>query len=182
MVEYLKTRPDIDGDNLGVYLQSFAGLYAVKLALVDPNVKAAVNVGGPIHLAFTPEHIKKVPDVMIATIANAMHEDPDITFKELAARAEAMSLGKQGLLKEPERQAALLSINGDLDLLVPIEDLYIISQSGIKQEEWVYEGDGHCAPNNLKEHGPKAAAWLKKHLTREDEPAEGAADSPQPEQ
>ena len=182
VVEYLKTRPDIDGDNLGVYLQSFAGLYAVKLALVDPNVKAAVNVGGPIHLAFTPEHIKKVPDVMIATIANAMHEDPDITFKELAARAETMSLGTQGLLKEPERQAALLSINGDLDLLVPIEDLYIISQSGIKQEEWVYEGDGHCAPDSLKEHGPRAAAWLKKHLTEEDEPAEGAIESSQLDQ
>ncbi|UCD58184.1 MAG: alpha/beta hydrolase, partial [Candidatus Hydrogenedentota bacterium] len=72
VVEYLKTRSDIDGDNIGVYLQSFAGLFAVKLAIVDPNVKAAVNVGGPIHMAFTPEHIKKVPDVMIATIAHAM--------------------------------------------------------------------------------------------------------------
>ena len=167
VIEYLKTRPELDGENIGVYLQSFAGLYAVKLALVDPNVKAAVNIGGPIHLAYTPEHIKKTPDVMIKTIAHAMGQDPGLGFEEMVAMAEPMSLGRQDLLKEPERQAALLSINGDEDPLVPIDDLFIISKSGIEQEEWVYEGDGHCAPNNLKEHAPKAASWLKRHLTRE---------------
>jgi len=181
VLQYLKTRPDLDGDNMGVYLQSFAGLYAVKLALVDPNVKAAVNVGGPIHLAFTPEHIKVVPDFMTATIAHAMGEDPKAGFKTIVAKAEPMSLGKQELLKKPERQAALLSINGDQDPLVPIDDLYIISQSGIEQEEWVYEGDGHCASENLKEHGPKAAAWLKKHLSREEEPAEADPESDEAE-
>jgi pimeloyl-ACP methyl ester carboxylesterase len=164
-IEYLKNRSDLDGDNVGVFLQSFAGLFAVKLALVDPNIKAAVNIGGPIHLAYTPEHVKKVPDVMIATISHAMGADPDSGFKEMVARAEPMSLGKQGLLKEPARQAALLSINGDQDHLVPIDDLYIISKSGIKQEEWVYEGDGHCAPNNMPEFAPEAAAWLKGRLT-----------------
>ena len=165
VIDYLKTRSDLDGENVGVFLQSFAGLFAVKLALVDPNVKAAVNIGGPIHLAYTAEHIKKVPDVMIATIANAMGNDPDIGFKKMVATAEPMSLGSQGLLKQPERQAALLSINGDQDPLVPIDDLYIISKSGIVQEEWVYEGDGHCAPNNMHEFAPKAAAWLKGYLT-----------------
>jgi len=179
VVEYLRTRPDVDGDNVGVYLQSFAGLFAVKLALVDPNVKAAVNIGGPIHLAFTRSHIKKVPDFMIATIAHAMGQDPDMGFSEMVANTEPMSLGKQGLLEKPERQAALLSINGDQDHLVPIDDLYIISQKGIEQEEWVYEGDGHCAPNNAAEYAPKAAAWLKKHLSRTEQPVSLGMGSPE---
>jgi esterase FrsA len=170
VVDYLKTRSELDGENIAVYLQSFAGLYAVKLALVDPDVKAAVNIGGPIHLAFTPEHIKKVPDVMIKTIANAMGEDLDASFKTMVAKAGPMSLDKQGLLTRPERQAALLSINGDLDELVPIEDLYIISDRGIEQEQWVYEGDRHCATEHLEEYAPKAAAWLKQHLSRAEEP------------
>lgn len=175
VVDYLKTRPELDGENIAVYLQSFAGLFAVKLALVDPDIKAAVNIGGPIHLAFTPEHIKKVPDVMIATIAHAMGEDPNAGFKTMVARAEPMSLGKQGLLKKPERQAALLSINGDQDHLVPIEDLYIISESGIEQEEWVYEGDRHCATEHLEEYAPKAASWLKAHFSGDQE---SGAESP----
>ncbi len=166
VLKYLKTRPDIDGDNMGVYLQSFAGLFAVKLALVDPNVKAAVNIGGPIHLAFTREHIKKVPEVMVRTIGSAMKVDmSDTSVQRQVSLSKPMSLQEQGLLKKPERQAALLSINGDKDPLVPIDDLYIISKSGIQQEEWVYAGDGHCAPKNQKEYAPKAAAWLKQHLS-----------------
>jgi hypothetical protein len=106
---------------------------------------------------------------MVKTIANAMREDLDAGFGEMVSRAKPMSLGEQGLLKKPARQAALLSINGDQDPLVPIEDLFIISKSGIQQDEWVYEGDGHCAPNNLKEHAPKAATWLKAHLARPEE-------------
>ena len=176
-IEYLKTRPDVDGDNIGVYLVSFAGNFAVKLALVDPNIKAAVNVGGPIELAFTPEHIKIVPDVMVATIAHAMGEDPDAGFKAMVENAKPMALSAQGLLKKPERQAALLSINGDQDPLVPIEDVYVISENGIEQDQWVYEGDGHCASENTKEHAPKAAAWLKMHLTAAEEPAEEPSDS-----
>lgn len=164
VVDYLKDRPELDGENVGVYLQSFAGVFAVKLALVDPDVKAAVNVGGPIHLAYTPKHIRKVPDFMVATISHAMRQEPGAGLDEMVEAAGPMSLGEQGLLKTPERQAALLSINGDEDELVPIEDLYIISESGIEQEEWVYEGDGHCAPENMKEHAPRAAAWLKENL------------------
>lgn len=185
VLEYLKSRPELDGERMGVYLQSFAGLFAVKLALVDPNVRAAVNVGGPIHLAFTPEHIKKVPDVMVATIAHAMREKPDVSFKKLVARAEPMSLAKQGLLQKPERQAALLSINGDQDELVPIEDLYIISDSGIEQDEWVYAGDGHCAPNNMSLHAPKAATWLRERLSGETRsgknPKASQSEEPKPE-
>lgn len=176
VIEYLKTRPELDGENVGVYLLSFAGQFAVKLALVDPNVKAAVNLGGPIHLAFTADHIKKVPDVMVKTIANAMRADENTSFDEMVALAKPMSLGEQGLLKKPERQAPLLSINGDKDPLVPIDDLYIISKSGIQQEEWVYAGDGHCASDNAKTHVPKAAAWLKQHLSKVGEPiAAGSA-------
>jgi esterase FrsA len=169
-IEYLKALPAVDGENIGVYLQSFAGLFAVKLALIDPNIKAAVNIGGPIHLAFTREHIKKVPDVMIATIAHAMQVDLADDLDRRVQVSAPMSLQRQGLLKKPEWQATLLSINGDQDPLVPIDDLYLISQSGIEQEQWVYEGDGHCAHKNMKQYAPKAAAWLKAHLSQQPEP------------
>ncbi|RJP18683.1 MAG: alpha/beta hydrolase [Candidatus Abyssobacteria bacterium SURF_5] len=169
VIEYFKDHPAVDGEQIGVYLQSFAGLFAVKLALVDPNVKAAVNIGGPIHLAFTREHIRKVPDVMIATIAHAMRTELENNLDRQVEVSEPMSLKQQGLLKTPERQAALLSINGDLDPLVPIEDLYIISRAGIQQEEWVYKGDGHCAHDSMVEYVPKAAAWLKTRLTQQED-------------
>jgi pimeloyl-ACP methyl ester carboxylesterase len=164
VLEYLKTRPDLDGERMAVYLQSFAGYYAVKLALLDPNVKAAVNIGGPIHLSFTLEHAKSVHEGMIKTIAHAMGEDLDLTLSEMIEKIEPFSLERQGLLRPPARQAPLLSINGDQDTLVTIEDLYVISRSGIVQEEWVYAGDRHCATDHASEHIPKAAAWIKAQL------------------
>lgn len=165
VIEYLKTRPEIDGERLGVYLQSFAGYFAVKLAVTNPDVMAAVNIGGPIHHSFLQANITRVPAVMVKTIAHGMGEDPNIELQRMLELSKLFSLGEQGLLQKPARQAALLSINGDLDPLVAIEDLYVISKSGIAQEEWVYEGDGHCAPENAHEHVPKSAAWLKTKLT-----------------
>jgi esterase FrsA len=162
--EYLKTRPDLDGERIGAYLQSFAGYYAVKLAVSDPNLKAAVNLGGPIHLSFTLEHAETVPEMMVKTIAHAMREDMDQPLSEMAEKIAAMSLDRLGLLAPPEHQAALLSINGDRDPLVTIDDLGIISERGIRQEEWVYPGDGHCASAHAREHVPKAAAWLRARL------------------
>jgi len=164
VLEYLKTRPDLDGDRMAVYLQSFAGYYAVKLALLDPNVKAAVNIGGPIHHSFTLEHAETVHQGMVKTIAHAMGEDIDQPIAEMIEKIAPFSLERQGLLRAPERQAPLLSINGDQDALVTIDDLYIISESGIAQEEWVYPGDGHCASDNASEHVPKAAAWIRAQL------------------
>ena len=166
VLEYLKTRPELDGDRMAVHLQSFAGYYAVKLALLDPNVKAAVNVGGPIHLSFTVEHAENVHQGMIKTIAHAMGEELDQPIEEMIAKIEPFSLERQGLLKTPDRQAPLLSINGDQDLLVTIDDLYIISESGIAQEEWVYEGEGLGASATASEHVPKAVAWMKDQLSR----------------
>jgi hypothetical protein len=89
----------------------------------------------------------------------------DQPLKQMVEKIEAMSLQRLGLLEPAARQAALLSINGDRDPLVAIDDLYLISQSGIAQEEWVYPGDGHCASANARKHIPRAAAWLKARLT-----------------
>jgi hypothetical protein len=84
---------------------------------------------------------------------------------QLILQIEPFSLEKQGLLAPPERQGALLSINRDQDTLVTIEDLHIISRSGIEQEEWVYPGYSHCAPESFPEHIPRSAAWLRARLT-----------------
>lgn len=164
VLDYLQTRPDVDGDRMAVYLRSFAGYFAVKLALTNDDVKAAVNVGGPIALAFTREHAEVIPIEMFHTVGHAMGVDPDISYKDAVPLFEALSLDTAGLLQPPVRQAPLLSINGDQDVLVPIADLYIISERGIEQEEWVYAGDGHTAGANAAEHIPKSAAWIKARL------------------
>ena len=161
-IEHLKTRQDIDGNRVGLLMISFGGYFAVRLALTNPAVKAAVNVGGPIVVSFTPEHIRNVPEVMLKTIAHAMHEDVDLSLEDMTRKAQAFSLAT--LLRTPPRRPSLVSINGDQDHLVPIEDLYIISKLGVVQEEWVYKDDGHCAAANIMNWAPRVATWLKTKL------------------
>lgn len=162
VIEYLQTRPDLDGERLGVFGFSFGGYWAIRLALTRPEVKASVNVGGPIALSFTPEHMGKLPKIMAKTITHAMRLDGRLTDNEAAAKVRNFSL--EYLLRNPKHRAALLSINGDRDNLVLVDDLYLISKLGVQQEEWVYKGDGHCAGKNFNDWSIKSAAWLKSKL------------------
>jgi len=163
VLEYLQTRNDVDGQNMGFLGLSFGGHYAVQLALSDPLIKAAVNVGGPVAVSYTIENIKKADIAVIRTTAHAMQIDPaGKTREQIAASAAPLSLDR--LLSNPTYRASLLSIDGDQDDVVPIEDVYIISKKGIQQDILIYKGDQHCAPNNAKDWTVKAAAWLKNKL------------------
>lgn len=161
-LQYLKTRSEIDGSRMSVLMISFGGYFAVRLALTDPNVKAAINVGGPTVISFTRENIKRVPQVMISTITHAMGINPDMDINKLVSTVKPFSLAD--LLSSSSHRPSLLSINGDKDKLVPIEDLYVISKNGLEQDEWVYKGDGHCAMGNMNEWAPKVAKWLRQQL------------------
>jgi hypothetical protein len=87
--------------------------------------------------AFSPANVKRLPDVMVATVSHAMGIPPEID--ELITRAGRFTLDVPGFLKSPRRTPPILAINGALDTLVPIEDLKTVSQHGIQQKEMIYQ-------------------------------------------
>jgi len=171
--DYLKTRSDVDGNRMAVYFGSFSGVFAIKLALTDPDVKAAVNHSGGIHLFFTkprdmPSLLTSIGMRRAATI-HAMGLDGQ-DMDRVRERFAAFSLARQGLLKSTPAQAPLLSIYGTEDVLMPIEDLRYLQDSGVKTDALVYEGAGHMAWEHASDHRPKTIAWLKKQLNMQDTP------------
>ncbi len=68
-IAYAKSLPGIDGERIGFYGLSGGGYYAVAMALTDPNIKASVNVGGPVHRSFTREWLQVTPDSIFVTLA-----------------------------------------------------------------------------------------------------------------
>jgi esterase FrsA len=167
VLDYLKSREDIDGSRMGVNGRSFAGYFAVKLVLTDPDCKAAVNFGGPLVHAFTFEHLSSITPMMPITVAQGFGIDLEMPLDEKVEQFSVLSLERQGLLKAPARQGALLTINGDDDDLVPIEDAYAISKAGIKQELWIYPNGGHTASAFSDENIPGAARWLREELMKD---------------
>lgn len=171
-VDYLKSRPDVNPDQIGVNLRSYAGYFAVKLALLDPDVKAAVNFGGPIQEAYGENNLLRLPNYMLSTVGAGFGmtrkefvDNPEKARAEMKAHTQKTTFEALGLLKPFPDQAALLSINGDNDMLVPVEDIYVLSKAGIRQEIWIYPGGGHTGGKFRAENIPAAAKWLKMQLT-----------------
>jgi acetyl esterase/lipase len=82
---------------------------------------------------------------------------------EIATAARQLSLVRRGVLAR-RQLAPLLTVNGSEDELVPIADAKFLTEQGVKQELWIYEGDRHAATGTARENIPRAARWLKQRF------------------
>lgn len=164
-VHYLASLGDVDVNRIGVFGLGFGGYWALYCGSACPDVKAVVNCGSPVHKAFQPDRLDKLPGFMKKTLAFDLGLDPK---KPEEVQKGLDGLPEYSLLKERRLQdvvCPVLSINGDGDPWVPIDDLFILrEEGGIAQEEWVYREDGHCAPYHYKEWMPRAVDWLANAL------------------
>lgn len=164
-VKYLASRGDIDTNRIGAFGIGMGGYWALLTAAIAPEIKAVVNAGGPVHRAFEKDHLNGLPERIKKVLAHAQGYNPnkkeDITksLEDLSG----FSLLKRNRIKSIA--CPVVSINGNDDSYVPIDDLFLISEEcGIKQDEWVYQGDGHCAPRSFKEWMPRAIVWMANRL------------------
>jgi predicted esterase len=86
--------------------------------------------------------------------------DMDIVFGTF----HGFSLKDQGYLQPHANQAPLLTIHGTEDRLMPVSDVYLLTESGIKQDALIYEGDGHMAWEHIEDHQAKMITWLQEKL------------------
>lgn len=160
-IKYLAGRGDEPG-RIGMIGIGFGGYWALASAATCPELKAAVNCGGPVHRTFSHENLKRLPGYYKLALASAMGYDPADFDKALGL------LGDFSLLKSVDLRRIdipVLSINGSNDAVVPIEDLFIVAEEGaVKQDEWVYQEDGHCAPHQFHEWMPRAVDWMANHI------------------
>ncbi len=165
VITTLQARTDLDGRHIGFYGLSFGGYWAVRLALAEPAITAAVSVGGPISTSFEPAWSAGIQDGTRLAIAAAMTRDPGaVTRDEFNARLAALSLERQGLLANPAGNVALLYINGALDTLVNPADAAVVPAAGLAQDTLIFADDRHTASANTTLYLPFAARWLREHL------------------
>ncbi len=161
-IHYLATLGGVDVNRIGAFGLGFGGYWALYCGSACPDVKAVVSCGSPVHKAFMPDRLGRLPGYMRKTLAFDLGLDPEEAQKGLDG------LREYSLLKEKRLQdvtCPVLSINGDLDPWVPIDDLFILrEEGGIAQEEWVFPEDGHCAPYHYREWMPRAVTWLANRL------------------
>jgi len=164
VIEYFKTRPEVDGSRIGLYFISLSGGFSIKLALTNPDVDAAVNHSGGIDLYYTKPQIVPANSAQRAAAAARRRVVGLTPDANLDAVYPQFSLARQGLLKPTPGQAPILSIYGTKDELMPIEDYQRFIKTGVKSEGLIYEGATHMAWEHQEDLRVKTIAWLKKHL------------------
>ena len=146
ILDYLATRPEIDGQRIVVRGNSWSGYWAAKLAYVEKDrLRGAVVQGGPVHDYFSAEWQRpglSTREYLFDLFPARASVYGAETMDEFLAYGPRLSLKTEGFLGKPS--APMLILNGAQDTQVPISDLYILLQSGgTAKEAWVNPNGGH---------------------------------------
>ena len=160
-IDYLMTRPEIDGDKIGLYGISMGTYWASHIAAFDPRIKATAAIMGCFMMDRHPIFEEASPRFRLTYKYMAGIEDDD-EFDELVVNKMSLKgIGKN--IKSP-----FLMLAGEFDPLNPLEeaDAFFNEIAGPK-EMWVMEDDYHGAyPAGFSEIPPAhiMADWLKDKL------------------
>lgn len=171
-LDHLSSRPDIKQDRLGAFGVSRGGLWVMRLAATDHRIKALISIA-PAGVGYwgTSDERRSWRE---ATDARARINwfGPQGTRPKVEPVTEDMqrheferwSLKDQGLLDKLTMPMFL--INGKIDHLSPIGNLYLLLESGPPNGRVarVYADDGHIAAQHEKEWGPAVWSWMKEQL------------------
>lgn len=148
VIDEVETRPEVDRTRIGVHGVSWGAYWAVKLAIVErARLKAVSAQSPPVDQFFQKDFLMnsllgnreylfdQVPALMSVF-------DGAKTVDDLAAIFSRMSLVKQNLLGKAT--TPMLVIAGVKDTQVPIEDIYLLLDSGdAPKEAWINPQGGH---------------------------------------
>ncbi len=149
-IDHLAQRNDLDGGRIGVWGGSFGAYWAARLAFVEEKrLKAAVFQGGSVHYGFQEKWLRPAfatgasgylfgPASMFEARSQAMGVR---TLEEFLKIAPAFSLLDRGLLDRPS--APLLGVNGKLDDMAPVDDIYLLMEHGSPKEARIYPKGSH---------------------------------------
>lgn len=162
-IERIKQHPAIDSSSIAFYGLSFGGYWSSRLAFVAPELKAVVNVGGPIHHTFQKKWLKDIPYALKTAIANMIgQKSADEAFFEIMETFSLIHL--EPLHKK--HYPPILQINGKKDTVVSFQEMDFFDELQVKQDTLIFSNDRHVASRNWKLHEQFAAQWLEKHMTK----------------
>ena len=149
-LDHLAQRKDLDGSRVGIWGGSFGGYWAARLAHVEhKRLKGAVFQGGSVHHGFQEKWLRPAfatgasgylfgPSSMFEARSQALGVQ---TLEEFLKIAPSFSLLDRGLLDGPS--APILGVNGKLDDMAPVDDIYLLMEHGNPKEARVYPKGSH---------------------------------------
>jgi esterase FrsA len=148
VLDYIATRPEIDKNRVAMHGVSWGAYWATKMAIVEKaRLKGASAQSPPTDKFFQKDFLQnsllgnreylfdQVPALMAIF-------DNVTTIDQMAEELPKISLVQQGLLGKA--MAPMLILAGVKDTQVPIEDIYLLMNSGdVPKTAWINPQGGH---------------------------------------
>ncbi len=156
VIDWVKaTRPDVDGDRIGLWGISLGGYYGPRAVAFEKRIKATIAVCGPYDWGGLWD---KLPELTRNAFVVRSHSKNDAE-----ARAKADKLSLKGIAEKIDTPIYLVA--GGLDRLTPPEDYEKLAAEikGPKQLLVIADGN-HVAHNRPYLYRPQTADWMAQHL------------------
>ena len=154
VLDYLQTRPEIDGARIGIIGRSTGGFYAPKAAAEDARIKAAVSWGAMYHL----RNLASIPAV---TRDGFVFVSGSKSVAEATRFFECINL--EGVA--PRIRCPLLVVHGGLDTITPLENATrLVQEASGPVETLIWQDSGHCCHDRAHIVRPAMADFMARHL------------------
>jgi dipeptidyl aminopeptidase/acylaminoacyl peptidase len=156
VLDYIQTRPEIDKTRVAMHGVSWGAYWGEKLSILERARLRAVSVQSPpvdkfFQKDFLMNSLLGNREYLFDQVPALMSIfDGVATLDDLVAIFPKMSLVNQKLLGRPTTPMLILA--GVLDTQVPIQDIYLLLNSGdVPKEAWINPQGGHL--------GRQVKAW-----------------------
>jgi len=172
-VDWLASRPEVDAKRIGAFGISRGGYSVMQLAGTVPDKVHAVvaSAGHPFgyrmsdeEMAGFVEHANKRATWVFGAPGDPPSFAPTTAEKE-REKFSRWALSEQGILDRITMP--VLMINGKLDHLAPIGNIYFMFEHGpvTGKEARIYPDAGHCAFKYFDDWAPAVFDWLQAKLS-----------------
>jgi 2,6-dihydroxypseudooxynicotine hydrolase len=154
-IDWLEKRNDVDASRVGVYGVSLGGYYAVRVAAMEPRVRATIELAGTYSLAGFWDKRSVVSRAAFIKRSGAKDE---AEARELAKRIDMAGLGAR--IKRP-----LLIMHGKADPIASFEGAERLATETSTAELVAYEDGTHAITNRPFESRALMSDWMAEKLS-----------------
>ena len=153
-IDWLEKRSDVDASRLGIYGVSLGGYYAVRVAAMEPRVRATIELAGTYSLASQWEK-RSVVSRDAFTKRSGARSDAE-------ARERAKLIDMQGLGARITRPVLIL--HGKLDPIAPFDGAVRLAAETRSARLVAYEDGNHGMTNRAFESRTLMSDWMAEQL------------------
>jgi 2,6-dihydroxypseudooxynicotine hydrolase len=154
-IDWLEKRNDVDAARLGVYGVSLGGYYAVRVAAMEPRVRATIELAGTYSLESQWDQRSVVSRDAFIKRSGAHSE------AEARERAKLIDMGGLG----PRISRPILVLHGKLDPIAPFDGAVRLAEETPTAKLVAYEDGNHGMTNRAFESRALMSDWMAEQLS-----------------